>query len=73
MDLSLQERLALKEFFKTNKISIASLARMTGKFSPNIVGWLGGYQGISKQAQQQLVDYAESLKTQEAGNDSTTS
>jgi len=57
----LPERLALKELFKSHKIGVFFLARKTGKQAPNIVGWLGGYNSISKQAQQQLVDYVESL------------
>jgi hypothetical protein len=68
MTVSLQERQSLKEIFKPHKVSMACLARLTGKFSPNIVGWLGGYNSISRQAQQQLVEYAEPLRTQEAAN-----
>jgi len=47
----LPERLTLKELFKSHKIGVFFLARKTGKQAPNIVGWLGGYNGISKQAQ----------------------
>jgi len=68
MDLSLQEKAELKQLFKSHNISLATVARMTGKSGPQISGLLLGYMYIGQDARQEIVDYAESLRTQEAAN-----
>jgi transcriptional regulator with XRE-family HTH domain len=66
--LSVQGRLELKRLFQKRGVTQAQLAVLTGAYRQNVGAWLNGSGSISGLAQQQLVAYAESLRTQEASD-----
>jgi len=69
MKLSIQERLALKQFFKDRGVTQAKLAVLTGAYRQNVGAWLNGDGCLGEKIRQQIIEYAETLKAQEADSE----